>query len=139
MFHSADLCPDSSLCLRCHYSTKQNDGDRANFHHHLDSEWNLLGNHISTPRVYNNLEGIHRPWPLGTQYSSLPLLALTVGILIGVFPHIWDVHKLREKERQRIQIELEDTIMGSASGTPALAAGLWWFYPTTSHYLSDDY
>lgn len=69
--------------------------------------------------------------------ASLPLLALTVGILIGVFPHIWDVRKLREKKRQRIQVEPEDTTMGFAFGTPALAAGLWWFYATTPPSLSD--
>jgi predicted ester cyclase len=36
-----------------------------------------------------------------------------------------------------MQIQPEDTIMGFAFGTPALAAGLWWFYGTTPPVLWD--
>ncbi|KAJ5605200.1 hypothetical protein N7510_010354 [Penicillium lagena] len=63
--------------------------------------------------------------------ASFPLLALIIGVCIGIFPHIWDTRKMREKKRQNLKIDPEDKTMGFAFGTPALAAGLWWFYGTT--------
>jgi predicted ester cyclase len=95
---------------------------------------------ISWGIVYLFSESITRAYvTLGLSRTSatFPLLALVIGIIIGVFPHIWDVRKIREKKRQNMQIQPEDTIMGFAFGTPALAAGLWWFYGTTPPVLWD--
>ncbi|KAJ5157851.1 uncharacterized protein N7482_008951, partial [Penicillium canariense] len=97
---------------------------------------------ISWGIIYLFSESITRAYiALGLSKSSatLPLLALVIGICFGVFPHIWDIHKLREKKRQNLQIEPEDKILGFAFGTPALAAGLWWFYSTTPPVLWDSH
>lgn len=97
---------------------------------------------ISWGIIYLFSESIARAYialGLSQPSASFPLLALVVGILIGVFPHIWDVRKLREKKRQNLQVQPEDTILGFAFGTPALAAGLWWFYSTTPPVLRDTH
>lgn len=93
---------------------------------------------ISWGIIYLFSESITRAYiTLGLSRTSatLPLLALVIGILIGVIPHVRDVRKIREKKRQNMQIQPEDTIMGFAFGTPALAAGSWWFYGTTPPVL----
>ncbi|KAJ6158003.1 hypothetical protein N7485_010829 [Penicillium canescens] len=50
---------------------------------------------------------------------------------LGMIPHIWDIHNLRRKKQQNLQIDPEDKVLWFALGTPALAVGLWWFYATT--------
>ncbi|CAL5869237.1 uncharacterized protein PFLUO_LOCUS3465 [Penicillium psychrofluorescens] len=89
---------------------------------------------ISWGIVYLFSESITRAYlglGLPRSSASFPLLALIVGVCIGVLPHIWDIRKMREKKRRNLKIEPEDKILGFAFGTPALAAGLWWFYGTT--------
>lgn len=89
---------------------------------------------ISWGLIYLFSESITRAYiTLGLpRYSaSFPLIALIIGICIGVFPHTWEARKMREKKRQHQEIEPEDKFMGFLLGTPALAAGLWWFYATT--------
>ncbi|KAL4808167.1 major facilitator superfamily domain-containing protein [Aspergillus unguis] len=63
--------------------------------------------------------------------STLPFLALILGVALDALPHIWEVRRLRAKQRQKIPIQPEDKTMGFTYGTLALAAGLWWFYSTT--------
>lgn len=72
------------------------------------------------PPVYSSL-GL-----VGT-HTTLPLLAIGLGLLCGILTRCYDDHVLRLRSRASQQAIPEDKLTGFVVGAPALAIGLWWF------------
>lgn len=59
--------------------------------------------------------------------SYLPLIALVIGLALGLLTRIYDHRKINRYESQRIRLEPEQKLIGFSLGAPMLAGGLWLF------------
>lgn len=59
--------------------------------------------------------------------STLPFLAICIGLVAGFLTRIKDYRKITSAEEQNLVLEPEDKLFGFCIGAPMLACGLWWF------------
>lgn len=59
--------------------------------------------------------------------SSLPFLAICIGLLLGLLTRLHDHRTITKYAEQGIPLEPEHKLVGFSIGAPVLAAGLWWF------------
>lgn len=59
--------------------------------------------------------------------SSLPFIAMFIGLLLGLLTRIKDYHTILKHEAQNITLEPEAKLLGFSIGAPMLAGGLWLF------------
>ncbi|KAJ5760912.1 hypothetical protein N7520_008068 [Penicillium odoratum] len=59
--------------------------------------------------------------------SSLPFLAIIVGLISGLFTRIQDHRMISKCEQEGLPLEPEYKLLGLSIGAPMLAGGLWWF------------
>ena len=84
---------------------------------------------------------IYQSVGLNKEQSSLPFLAIAVGVLFTFIPRIWDQKVVRRRHRQKEEVEPEDKITGFAFAAPALTLGLAWFawtvppFATNMHWI----
>ncbi|KAK6822005.1 MFS multidrug transporter [Apiospora arundinis] len=70
--------------------------------------------------------------------ASLPFLAMASGVLLTLFPRLWDTKVAKRRQAQHKPVEPEDKIMAFAFAAPALAAGLAWYAWTVPPAASAD-
>lgn len=59
--------------------------------------------------------------------SSLPFLAIIIGLILGLFTRIQDHRMISKCEKENLPLEPEHKLLGFCIGAPMFAAGLWWF------------
>ncbi|KAK8015230.1 hypothetical protein PG990_008526 [Apiospora arundinis] len=70
--------------------------------------------------------------------ASLPFLAMASGVLLTLFPRLWDTKVAKRRQAQHKPVEPEDKIMAFAFAAPALAVGLAWYAWTVPPAASAD-
>ncbi|KAJ5648399.1 hypothetical protein N7490_004771 [Penicillium lividum] len=69
--------------------------------------------------------------------SSLPFLAIIVGLISGLFTRIQDHRMISKCEQEGLPLEPEHKLLGFSIGAPMLAGGLWWFAWTIPPLVDD--
>ncbi|KAJ5267020.1 hypothetical protein N7478_009828 [Penicillium angulare] len=59
--------------------------------------------------------------------SSLPFVAIIIGLILGILTRIQDHRTISKSVNQGLPLEPENKLLGFSIGAPMLAAGLWWF------------
>ncbi|KAJ5793030.1 MFS multidrug transporter [Penicillium pulvis] len=59
--------------------------------------------------------------------SSLPFLAIIIGLILGLFTRIQDHRMISKYDKEGLPLEPEHKLLGFCIGAPMFAAGLWWF------------
>lgn len=59
--------------------------------------------------------------------SSLPFLAIIIGLVLGLLTRIQDYRTILKSEKQGLPLEPENKLLGFSIAAPMLASGLWWF------------
>ncbi|KAL5333296.1 major facilitator superfamily domain-containing protein [Aspergillus crustosus] len=59
--------------------------------------------------------------------SSLPFLAIAIGLFCGIATRLADHRTLLKYRKANINPQPEHKLLGFSIGTPVLAIGLWWF------------
>ncbi|EFE34070.1 uncharacterized protein ARB_07021 [Trichophyton benhamiae CBS 112371] len=59
--------------------------------------------------------------------SSLPFLAIGIGLISGVLTRIFDHRMITRYQREGKVLQPEHKLVGFSIGAPVLAVGLWWF------------
>ncbi|EFR00842.1 hypothetical protein MGYG_03847 [Nannizzia gypsea CBS 118893] len=59
--------------------------------------------------------------------SSLPFLAIGIGLISGVLTRIFDHKTITRYQREGKPLQPEHKLVGFSIGAPVLAVGLWWF------------
>ncbi|KAJ5541494.1 hypothetical protein N7494_006570 [Penicillium frequentans] len=59
--------------------------------------------------------------------SSLPFLAIIIGLILGLLTRIQDHRMISKYEKEGLPLEPEHKLLGFCIGAPMFAAGLWWF------------
>jgi hypothetical protein len=73
------------------------------------------------------LPPVYRSMGLSETSSSLPFLAIIIGLALGFPTRIQDHRIISKCEREGIPLEPEYKLLGFSIGAPTFAAGLWWF------------
>lgn len=83
------------------------------------------------------LPPVYKSLGFSAQSSSLPFLAIGVGLLLGIPTRILDNRTLESHRRNHRPLTPEDKLLGFSIAAPVLAAALWWFAwtipPAVSH------
>ncbi|KAI9699244.1 MAG: hypothetical protein M1820_007216 [Bogoriella megaspora] len=83
------------------------------------------------------LTKVYMSMGLSKTTSSLPFLAIGVGIMFTIIPRFWDLKVVEKRRRNNEPLQPEDKLTGFLFAVPALAIGLWWFSwtipPAVSH------
>lgn len=59
--------------------------------------------------------------------SSLPFLAIIIGLVSGLLTRIQDHRTVLKYQKESLPLEPEHKLLGFSIGAPVLAIGLWWF------------
>ncbi|KAJ5644746.1 MFS multidrug transporter [Penicillium longicatenatum] len=59
--------------------------------------------------------------------SSLPFLAIIIGLIMGLLTRVQDHRMISKYEKEGSLLEPEHKLLGFCIGAPVFAAGLWWF------------
>ncbi|KAK2873355.1 hypothetical protein FQN49_002408 [Arthroderma sp. PD_2] len=59
--------------------------------------------------------------------SSLPFLAIGIGLICGLFTRILDHRTIVKYQKEGKPLQPEHKLIGFSIGAPVLAVGLWWF------------
>ncbi|KAM5444755.1 hypothetical protein MferCBS31731_000210 [Microsporum ferrugineum] len=59
--------------------------------------------------------------------SSLPFLAIAIGLLCGLLTRIYDHRIVVKYQREGKTLQPEHKLIGFSIGAPVLAVGMWWF------------
>lgn len=69
--------------------------------------------------------------------SSLPFLAIGIGLMSGLFTRIVDHRLIVKYQKHGKPLEPEHKLIGFSIGAPMLAVGLWWFAWTITPRVQD--
>ncbi|KAL4909128.1 hypothetical protein BDW74DRAFT_174340 [Aspergillus multicolor] len=73
------------------------------------------------------LPPIFQSMGFNAQSSSLPFLAIGIGLCAGLFTRIADHRALTKYQKAGVTPQPEHKLLGFSIGAPVLAIGLWWF------------
>lgn len=73
------------------------------------------------------LPPIYQSMGFSSESSTLPFLAIVIGLISGLLTRIQDHRRMTYAEEQGIVLEPEHKLIGFSIGAPMLAGGLWWF------------
>lgn len=73
------------------------------------------------------LPPVYQSMGFSNESSTLPFLAICIGLISGLLTRIKDHRRISYAEEQGIVLEPEHKLIGFSIGAPMLAGGLWWF------------
>lgn len=73
------------------------------------------------------LPPVYQSMGFSNETSTLPFLAICIGLVAGFLTRIKDYRKITSAEEKNTVLEPEDKLFGFCIGAPMLACGLWWF------------
>lgn len=85
------------------------------------------------------LPPVYQSMGFSNESSTLPFLAICIGLVLGLLTRIKDHRKITYAEEQGIVLEPEHKLIGFSIGAPLLAGGLWWFAWTIPPLVDVDH